>query len=82
MAGWAEKALLSLILLGYRDKAPADFVSIGLAHMTRLLGVQLDLAALSRQINLVFVGALIVIRMRSVLGGLGAVSCFKVEGEI
>ncbi|CEH11730.1 Predicted G-protein coupled receptor [Ceraceosorus bombacis] len=69
-------ALLSLLLLGYRDAAPPDFVSVGLAHLVRFLGPgaseSIDLAMWTRQISLLFVGALIIVRMRSVLSGLGA----------
>jgi hypothetical protein len=67
-------ALLNLILLGYSDAAPPDFVAWGIAHLFALFNAHVDLQMWTRQISLLFVGALIALRMRVVLSGLGAVS--------
>ncbi len=70
-------AALSLLVLGYRDSAPPDFVSYGLASLLRLfsLDAELDVAAWTRQISLLLIGVLIAMRMRAVLQYLS--SAFK-----
>lgn len=67
-------AALSLVILGYRDQAPPDFVSLSLAHIVRLFNVDIDLDAWARIFGLLFVGALILVRMRVVLANLSTVS--------
>lgn len=63
-------AALSLLILGYRDSAPLDVVSLLLAHIVRLFNVDIDLSTWTRIFGLLFVGALILIRMRAVLATL------------
>lgn len=63
-------AALSLVILGYRDSAPPDVVSLLLAHIIRLFNVDIDLSTWTRIFGLLFVGALILIRMRAVLANL------------
>lgn len=63
-------AALSLVILGYKDQAPPDFVSMSLAYLVRLVDVDIDLATWTRIFGLLFVGALIVMRMRVVLANL------------
>lgn len=65
-------SLLDLLILGYRDAAPTDFVSLALAYAVRLLGIDIDVAAWAPQISLLFVGGLILMRMRVVLNTLSA----------
>lgn len=67
-------AALSLVILGYRDQAPPDFVSLSLAYIVRLFNVDIDLNAWARIFGLLFVGALILIRLRVVLANLSTVS--------
>lgn len=63
-------AALSLLILGYKDTAPPDFVSLSLAYLVRLINVDIDLATWTRIFGLLFVGALIISRMRVVLANL------------
>lgn len=63
-------AALSLAILGYKEQAPPDFVSLSLAYLVKFVNVNIDLAAWTRLFGLLFVGALIVIRMRFVLANL------------
>lgn len=63
-------AALSLIIIGYRDAAPPDVVSLMLAHIVRLFKFDINLDAWTRIFGLLFVGALILIRMRVVLANL------------
>lgn len=65
-------SLLNLLVLGYRDTAPPDFVSLALVYAVRLLGIDLDVAAWAPQISLLFVGGLIFVRMRVVLNTVSA----------
>jgi len=65
-------AALSLVILGYRDTAPPDVVSLLLAHAVRLFNVDVNLDAWTRIFGLLFVGALILIRMRAVLATLSS----------
>lgn len=67
-------AALSLVVLGYRDTAPPDVVSLMLAHAVRVFNVDINLDAWTRIFGLLFVGALILIRMRVVLANLSSVS--------
>ncbi|EPQ29453.1 uncharacterized protein PFL1_03208 [Pseudozyma flocculosa PF-1] len=64
-------SLLNLVILGYRDTAPPDFISLALASVLRWFDVDVDVAAWTRQISLVFVGVLIWARIGSVLSYLG-----------
>lgn len=65
-------AALSLIIIGYKDQAPPDFVSMSLAYLVRLVNVDIDLATWTRIFGLLFVGALIIVRMRTVLANLSS----------
>jgi hypothetical protein len=65
-------AALSLVILGYRDSAPPDVVSLLLAHAVRFFNVDVNLDAWTRIFGLLFVGALILIRMRAVLATLSS----------
>jgi hypothetical protein len=66
-------AALSLLILGYKEQAPPDFVSLSLAYLVRLIDVDIDLATWTRIFGLLFVGALILMRMRVVLANLSVV---------
>ena len=66
-------AALSLVIIGYRDSAPPDVVSLMLAHVVRFFNVDVNLDAWTRIFGLLFVGALILIRMRVVLANLSTV---------
>lgn len=67
--------MLSLLILGYKDTAPPDFVSYGLAWLLHLFSIDVDIAAWTRQISLMLIGVLIIMRMRVVLQYLS--SAFK-----
>lgn len=69
------QALLSLLILGYKDTAPPDFVSYSLAWLLHLFSIEVDIAAWTRQISLMLIGVLIIMRMRIVLQYLS--SAFK-----
>ncbi|CBQ72450.1 conserved hypothetical protein [Sporisorium reilianum SRZ2] len=71
-------SLLNLLVLGYRDTAPPDFISLSLAYLMRIFDVNLDVAAWTKQVSLLFVGVLIWARIGSVLGYLG--SAFRAAG--
>ncbi|PWY99865.1 hypothetical protein BCV70DRAFT_200779 [Testicularia cyperi] len=72
-------SLLNLVILGYRDTAPPDFISMLVAYVIRLFDVDLDVAAWTKQISLLFVGFLIWGRIGSVLSYLG--SAFRAAGS-
>lgn len=65
------QCMLNLVFFGYRGTSP-DFVSTCLAHAMRMLGVDIDVALWAPRIGFLFVGALIVMRMRVLLGTLSA----------
>jgi hypothetical protein len=67
-------AALSLVVIGYRDTAPPDVISLMLAHAVRIFNVDVNLDAWTRIFGLLFVGALILVRMRAVLANLSTVS--------
>ncbi|TKY86497.1 hypothetical protein EX895_004646 [Sporisorium graminicola] len=71
-------SLLNLLILGYRDTAPPDFISLSLAYLIRIFDVNLDVAAWTKQVSLLFVGVLIWARIGSVLSYLG--SAFRAAG--
>lgn len=66
-------SVLSLVVLGYRNAAPPDIVSLALVYVVRLLGVDINVAAWAPQISFLFVGALILMRMRILLRTLSGV---------
>ncbi|WFD36431.1 hypothetical protein MCUN1_003310 [Malassezia cuniculi] len=66
-------SVLSLLVLGYRDTAPPDLVSLALVYIVKLLGVDVDVGAWAPQISLMFVGILILMRMRVLLRMLSGV---------
>ncbi|KDN42091.1 hypothetical protein K437DRAFT_258032 [Tilletiaria anomala UBC 951] len=68
-------SLLSLLTLGYRDSTPPDFISYALASLLHLFDIHADISVWARQISLLFIGVLIAMRMRAVLGYLS--SAFK-----
>ena len=67
-------SLLNLLILGYRDTAPPDFIS----YFIRIFDVNLDVAAWTKQVSLLFVGVLIWGRIGNVLSYLG--SAFRAAG--
>ncbi len=67
-----------LLVLGYRDTAPPDFISLLVAEMIRIFDVDLDVDAWTKQVSLLFVGVLIWGRIGSVLSYLG--SAFRAAG--
>ncbi|EST07020.1 Golgi pH regulator, conserved domain protein [Kalmanozyma brasiliensis GHG001] len=71
-------SLLNLLILGYRDTAPPDFISLLVAEMIRIFDVDLDVDAWTKQVSLLFVGILIWGRIGSVLSYLG--SAFRAAG--
>ncbi len=71
-------SLLNLLILGYRDTAPPDFISLLVAYIIRIFDVDLDVAAWTKQVSLLFVGVLIWGRIGSVLSYLG--SAFRAAG--
>lgn len=70
---------LNLLILGYRDTAPPDFISLLVAYMIRIFDVNLDVAAWTKQVSLLFVGMLIWGRIGNVLSYLG--SAFRAAGR-
>ena len=87
LAGWVWAAycafrialsLLNLLILGYRDTAPPDFISLSVAYLIRIFDVNLDVAAWTKQVSLLFVGVLIWGRIGNVLSYLG--SAFRAAG--
>lgn len=84
--GWAAYcafrialSMLNLLVLGYRDTAPPDFISLSIAYVMRIFDVNLDVAAWTKQVSLLFVGFLIWGRIGSVLAFLG--SAFRAAGS-
>ncbi|SPO26044.1 uncharacterized protein UTRI_02318 [Ustilago trichophora] len=71
-------SLLNLLILGYRDTAPPDFISLSVAYLIRIFDVNLDVAAWTKQVSLLFVGVLIWGRIGNVLSYLG--SAFRAAG--
>lgn len=71
-------SLLNLLILGYRDSTPPDFISLSIAYIIRIFDVNLDVAAWTKQVSLLFVGVLIWGRIGSVLSYLG--SAFRAAG--
>ncbi|KIS70179.1 uncharacterized protein UMAG_06270 [Mycosarcoma maydis] len=71
-------SILNLLVLGYKDTAPPDFISLSVAYLIRIFDVNLDVAAWTKQVSLLFVGVLIWGRIGSVLGYLG--SAFRAAG--
>ncbi|KAN0064645.1 hypothetical protein ACQY0O_002275 [Thecaphora frezii] len=77
--GWAvycgfrvALSVLNLVILGYHDtSSPPDFISLALASVLRLVNVEVDVQAWTKQISLVFIGLLIWVRIGSVLRWLG-----------
>lgn len=65
------QCLVNLVALGYRGTSP-DLVSTCLAHAMRLVGLDLDVALWAPRIAFLFVGGLIVMRMRVLLSTLSA----------
>lgn len=72
-------SLLNLLILGYRDTAPPDFISLLVAYVIRMFDVDLDVGAWTKQVSLLFVGILIWGRIGSVLSYLG--SAFRAAGK-
>ncbi|GAC94982.1 G protein-coupled receptor [Pseudozyma hubeiensis SY62] len=71
-------SLLNLLVLGYKDTAPPDFISLSVAYIIRIFDVDLDVAAWTKQVSLLFVGVLIWGRIGNVLSYLG--SAFRAAG--
>lgn len=65
------QSLLNFVVLGYKKASP-DFVSTCLVHAVRLLGIDIDVALWAPRIGFLFVGGLIVLRMRALLSTLSA----------
>ena len=66
-------SVLSLVLLGYHSTAQPDLVSLALVYIVRLFGVDIDVGVWAPQISLLFVGVLILMRMRVLLRTLSSV---------